>query len=150
MMNEKDILARLQAGENAQDIANEMVAALNAANAAYIQEQEAKAKAAAEANAVENELNDLAQIIADAIIDYITIAEPEVLDVVPDGEEAISGAEVREMMDAMLPMLVSMKKLADLTKGKGGEPSVVRMKITPHAPVNDDAAINEFLNKFVN
>lgn len=147
MMNEKDILARLQAGENAQDIANEMVAALNAANAAYIQEQEAKAKAEAEANAVEAELNDLAQMIADAVLDYIDLAAPEVLE--DEDEDALTGAQVRELMDAMLPMMVSMKKLAALTSASD-KPHVMSMKITPHAPSSDDAAISEFLNKFVN
>ena len=45
MINEKDILARLQAGEDAQKIADELANVLNAANATYIAEVEAKKKA---------------------------------------------------------------------------------------------------------
>ena len=87
MINEKDILTRLQAGEDAQAIADELAAALNAANATYLAEVEAKKKAeaeaakkAAEATAIEEEKNELAQIIADAVMDYIDVAAPGLMD----------------------------------------------------------------------
>lgn len=44
MFTEKDILARLQAGEDAQAIANEMANILNAANKTYEDQKEAKKK----------------------------------------------------------------------------------------------------------
>lgn len=47
MFNEKDILARLQNGEDAQKIADEMAAILNAANKTYTDQIEAEKKAAA-------------------------------------------------------------------------------------------------------
>ena len=47
MFNEKDILARLQNGEDAQKIADEMAAILNAANKTYTDQKEAEKKAAA-------------------------------------------------------------------------------------------------------
>ena len=44
MFTEKDILARLQAGEDAQKIADEMADILNAANKTYIDQKEAEQK----------------------------------------------------------------------------------------------------------
>lgn len=51
MFDEKTILARLQNGEDATKIAEEMTAALNAANKTYTAEKEAAAKKAAEEKA---------------------------------------------------------------------------------------------------
>lgn len=65
MFKVEDILARLQNGEDAGDIANEMVTALNTANDQYQKEEEAKAKkAAAEAHVKEvQKMQDLQEII---------------------------------------------------------------------------------------
>ena len=65
MFKVEDILARLQNGEDANDIANEMVTALNTANDQYQKEEEAKAKkAAAEAHVKEvQKLQDLQEIL---------------------------------------------------------------------------------------
>lgn len=61
MFKVEDILARLQNGEDANDIANEMVNALNTANDQFQKEKEAKA---AEAQAKETQkLQDLQEII---------------------------------------------------------------------------------------
>lgn len=57
MLNEKDILIRLQNGEDAQNIANELANALNAANKTYIAQKEEEAKKKAE----EAKKNDLAK-----------------------------------------------------------------------------------------
>ena len=45
MVNQNDILARLQNGESADTIAQELVNALNAANAQFMEEQAAAQKA---------------------------------------------------------------------------------------------------------
>ncbi len=164
MINEKDILARLQAGEEAQAIADELANMLNAANATYIAEQEAKRKAAeeaakkaAEATAIEEEKNELAQIIADAVMDYLDVAAPGILD---EEEDELTGAEVRKLLDSMVPMMVSLKNLAGLTSANPfGTPSLVApmtmrtadTKITPNSNVkmSDDEIIKNFLNKNV-
>jgi hypothetical protein len=57
MLNEKDILIRLQNGEDAQNIANELANALNAANKTYIAQKEEEAKKKAD----EAKKNDLAK-----------------------------------------------------------------------------------------
>ena len=71
MFKVEDILARLQNGEDAGDIAEEMVNVLNEANNKYQEEEEAKAKkAAAEAHVKEvQKLQDLQEII-DLIHDF--------------------------------------------------------------------------------
>ena len=57
MLNEKDILIRLQNGEDPQKIANELADVLNAANKTYITQKEEEAKKKAD----EAKKNDLAK-----------------------------------------------------------------------------------------
>lgn len=154
MINEKDILTRLQAGEDAQKIADELAAVLNAANATYIAEQKAKEEAArkaeAEKAAKEEERNELAQIIADAVMDYIELVAPEL---VQDDEEELSGEEVRKLLDSMIPLMQSMKNLqAIMPAGANpfGTPPVAKMgNGTPIVKMSDDEIIKNFLNKNV-
>jgi hypothetical protein len=158
MINEKDILARLQAGEDAQKIADELANILNAANATYVAEQEAKRKAAeeaakkaAEATAIEEEKNELAQIIADAIMDYLDIAAPGILD---EADDDLTGEEIRKLLDSMVPMLVSVKNLASIGVTPFGAPSLTPPTAkmgngTPIVKLSDDEIIKNFLNKNV-
>lgn len=158
MINEKDILARLQAGEDAQKIADEMANMLNAANATYMAEQEAKKKAeaeaakkAAEASALEEEKNELAQIIADAVMDYIDVCAPDLID---DDEDPLDGAEVRKLLDGMIPLMVSLKGLQTAGFNPFGTPiltpPVAKMgNGTPIVKMSDDEIIKNFLNKNV-
>jgi hypothetical protein len=155
MFTEKDILARLQAGEDAQKIADELANILNAANATYVAEQEAKRKAAeeaakkaAEATAIEEEKNELAQIIADAIMDYLDIAAPGILD---EADDDLTGEEIRKLLDSMVPMLVSVKNLASIgVTPFGVTPPTAKMgNGTPIVKLSDDEIIKNFLNKNV-
>ena len=153
MINEKDILARLQAGEDAQKIADELANILNAANATYVAEQEAKRKAAeeaakkaAEATAIEEEKNELAQIIADAIMDYLDIAAPGILN---EDEDDLTGEEIRKLLDSMVPMLVSVKNLASLGVTPFTPPVAKMGNGTPIVKLSDDEIIKNFLNKNV-
>lgn len=154
MINEKDILARLQAGEDAQKIADELANVLNAANATYLAEQEAKKKAeaeaakkAAEASALEEEKNELAQIIADAVMDYIDVCAPDLID---DDEDPLDGAEVRKLLDGMIPLMVSLKGL----QAAGANPFGTSILTPPVAKMgnvkmSDDEIIKNFLSKNV-
>ena len=54
MFDEKTILARLQNGEDAKTIADEMAAALNAANKTYV-DQKAKAEAEAKRSEIQKQ-----------------------------------------------------------------------------------------------
>lgn len=158
MINEKDILTRLQAGEDAQKIADELAAVLNAANATYIAEQKAKEEAArkaeAEKAAKEEERNELAQIIADAVMDYIELVAPEL---VKDDEEELSSEEVRKLLDSMIPLLQSLKNLQTVMPVGANPfgtpiltPPVAKMgNGTPIVKMSDDEIIKNFLNKNV-
>lgn len=158
MINEKDILTRLQAGEDAQKIADELAAVLNAANATYIAEQKAKEEAArkaeAEKAAKEEERNELAKIIADAVMDYIELVAPEL---VQDEEEELSGEEVRKLLDSMIPLMQSMKNLQAIMPAGTNPfgtpiltPPVAKMgNGTPIVKMSDDEIIKNFLNKNV-
>lgn len=158
MINEKDILTRLQAGEDAQKIADELAAVLNAANATYIAEQKAKEEAArkaeAEKAAKEEERDELAQIIADAVMDYLELVAPELVE---DDEEELSGAEVRKLLDSMIPVMQSLKNLQAILPADTHPfgtpiltPPVAKMgNGTPIAKLSDDEIIKNFLNKNV-
>jgi hypothetical protein len=72
MFTEKDILARLQKGEDAQKIADEMVAILNAANKTYTDQKEAeKAKAEAAKKAAAEKAQKVKKGEADKIAGLI-------------------------------------------------------------------------------
>ena len=156
MINEKDILARLQAGEDAQKIADELANMLNAANATYLAEVEAKKKAeaeaakkAAEATAIEEEKNELAQIIADAVMDYIDVAAPGLMD---EDDDELTAEEVRKLLDSMVPMMVSLKNLAGLTGGVNpfGTPNLtapVGKAVNAKPAMSDDEIIKNFVAK---
>ena len=70
MVNSKDILTRLQNGEKAEDIANELISALNDANDAYNKEAAAK-KAEDEAKAKKvADMQDILDALHDFCIEY--------------------------------------------------------------------------------
>lgn len=95
-MNFEEIMARLQKGESMDAIAKEVEDTLNAANAAF-QEQNAR-------DEKESRLDSLADTIAAAANEYMALARPDV-------EFEVSGAEMRETLDEMLPLLDLFKNI---------------------------------------
>ena len=67
MVNSKDILTRLQNGERAEDIANELINALNDANDAYNKEVEAESEVKAKKVA---DMQDILDALHDFCIEY--------------------------------------------------------------------------------
>ena len=67
MVNSKDILTRLQNGERAEDIANELINALNDANDAYNKEVEAESEVKAKKVA---DMQDILDLLHDFCIEY--------------------------------------------------------------------------------
>jgi DNA mismatch repair ATPase MutS len=126
MFDVNEILARLQNGDSAEDLAAEMSKALNAAEAKF---QEAKEKAVAEAKALEKEakLNDLAETILLAIDEYISIRCPEAMDT--EGVD-MEVAEFRELLDELLDSIVKMRELF----GDIAVPAFKVSKTEPKAP----------------
>ena len=109
MVNQKDILARLQAGESADVIAQELVDALNAANAEYAKEQEAATQKQAKAEYVE----EFAALIKDYIMDFHS--DSYVAEMIKDQE--IDPAEIVEMLDQSFEQLdAEIKKLKEMEK----------------------------------
>ena len=109
MVNQKDILARLQAGESADVIAQELVDALNAANAEYAKEQEAATQKQAKAEYVE----EFAALIKDYIMDFHS--DSYVAEMIKDQE--IDPAEIVEMLDQSFEQLdAEIRKLKEMEK----------------------------------
>ena len=109
MVNQKDILARLQAGESADVIAQELVDALNAANAEYAKEQEAATQKQAKAEYVE----EFAALIKDYIMDFH--GDSYIAEMIKDQE--IDPAEIVEMLDQSFAQLdAEIRKLKELEK----------------------------------
>lgn len=111
-MNKDMILARLQNGEDAEAIANELINMLNTANSEYvaIQEKE-KAEAKRIAAARDAELNNLAQGMIDAVAKYLQVAYP---DARIDVTDEVSVGDVREIIDGIYELSAALKDLDKL------------------------------------
>lgn len=109
MVNQKDILARLQAGESADVIAQELVDALNAANAEFAAAQEKANVAKAKAEYIE----EIGELIKDYILEFH--AGSAVAEAIADQE--IDAAEIVEMIDAAFEQLdAEVRKLKEFEK----------------------------------
>lgn len=131
-MNKNDILARLQAGENAQAIADEMAKMLNDANAEYETAKRAEADKKADKEAAAN-------LIVDAILDYINIVDPDLCAKLDEAD--LDTAEVMTALDQIIEMLSALKGLTDLLEKPADKPAKVTVK-----RANPDKVINDFLN----
>lgn len=108
MFNKEDILARLQNGDSADAIAQEMAAALNEAQTAF---DEAKAKAKVEADRVLNAKRAAVEIILDGASDYLIAAGEE------DLQKEIKNIEIDkliELLDGSIEMGKNLEKLKNL------------------------------------
>lgn len=113
MVNQKDILARLQAGESADAIAQELVDVLNAANAEFAKAQEA-------ANQRQEKL-DYIEEIGELIRDYVLTfyADSAIADAIKDQE--LDVAEILDAVDAAFDQLdAEVRKLKQIESMFGG------------------------------
>lgn len=113
MVNQKDILARLQAGESADAIAQELVDVLNAANAEFAKAQEA-------ANQRQEKL-DYIEEIGELIRDYVLTfyADSAIADAIKDQE--LDAAEILDAVDAAFDQLdAEVRKLKQIESMFGG------------------------------
>ena len=134
MFDEAKILARLQNGEDAQTIANEMAAALNKVNKMYA-DQKAKEEEARKAE----ELKKAAELQKKAdlqdILDQVTLWFAQYYGI----EESLSADEVLELIDEVQGYV---NALGDLGKLFAVKPKVKVVKTQ-----NPDDTLNAFLNK---
>ena len=155
MFKVEDILARLQNGEDAGDIANEMVTALNTANDQYQKEEEAKAKkAAAEAHVKEvQKLQDLQEIIDlmhDFCINYYCESDEDINTVQAAFAtlDAKSANQMIEELGAYAVKMADIQKHMDTLFGNFfGTPKVQKLpkKGAPAKDKSADAVIDDFL-----
>lgn len=152
MINSTDILTRLQNGEKAEDIANELVNALNAANDAYLKEQEAKkfeaeAKAKREAKKMQD-MQDILDLMHDFCIDYYCDTNEDI-NAVEAAFADLTAEKVITMVEeagaAALEFEAQLKSFNDMLAKtplfKPEDPNVIRVK-----KADADAIIKSFLN----
>ena len=144
MVNEKDILARLQAGESVQKIADEFINAINSANDKFRAEEEEKAKKLAEekkkAEEKEAKKAELAATIATSVMEYLALADPELVE---SEDEELTAGEVQKLLDTVIPFMSSMKNIQTLFPASPSGKPVITIHDT-HA--NDaDEIIKNFL-----
>ena len=139
MTDVKAILARLQNGESADDIANEFANMINDAvklNDAEVQKQK-EAEAAA---AREESLNAKAQTILDALYDYVITAAPDLAEELGDDSELYDVAQLRSIVDSAL---AGVKLSLSIAKSFADEP-----KADPKVAPSADDKIKQFLKSF--
>lgn len=135
MFDEKTILARLQNGEDAQKIADEMAAMINAANKTYTDQ-----KAAEEAAKKQNEVQKKEEL-------------QEIIDLFMEWLETFYGVKVDEEVpaDSVIELIDSLKEYIDAFKGLeamlGAKKPATKVIKSNTKPANADETINAFLNK---
>lgn len=125
MFNVEDILARLNKGETIESIAAEMTEALNEANEAY---EAANAKATADAV-----LEAAAANLVSALLDYINIACPELMEHVTEEDEEV-------LVDFLVSQAAELNKLAHVAISLG------KLEEVKNAPTPDEI-LADFLKK---
>lgn len=140
MFNEKDILARLQAGETIEDIAKEMTAILNSADSAhqkYLAEQAEKAK---EAEKLERK-QELVDCMKRDIQDYIALEAPELA-------KHVDGTETTEqIMQGLDSMIASLKALIPLLDSANNVKTNISTNNKTIPFKSDEAVLEDFLKK---
>ena len=149
MVNSKDILTRLQNGEKAEDIANELINALNDANDAYNKEVEAK-KAESEAKAKKvADMQDILDLLHDFCIEYYCDSNEDI-NAVEEAFDDFTAEKVIEIVEeAGAAVLELNEQLKDIEKMFGAFPfskPTVELKVGKDAtPADADAVIGKFL-----
>lgn len=149
MVNSKDILARLQNGEKAEDIANELINALNDANDAYNKEVEAK-KAESEVKAKKvADMQDILDLLHDFCIEYYCDSNEDINEVEEAFDEFTAEKVIEIVEEAGAAVLELNEQLKDIEKMFGAFPfskPTVELKVGKDAtPADADAVIGKFL-----
>jgi hypothetical protein len=144
MFDEKTILARLQNGEDAQTIANEMAAMINAANKTYADQkaaEEAKKKAEEEAK---KQLNLQKRDDLQEILDQLAVWFNAYYDVEESVWDEIDANAVLQLIDSVQEYV---KAMSDLTAVFGAKKPAAKpvKKIVKTQSADDTLAA--FLNK---
>ena len=149
MVNSKDILTRLQNGEKAEDIANELINALNDANDTYNKEVEAK-KAESETKAKKvADMQDILDLLHDFCIEYYCDSNEDINEVHATFNEFTAEKVIEIVEEAGAAVLELNEQLKDIEKMFGAFPfskPTVELKVGKDAtPADADAVIGKFL-----
>lgn len=136
MFDEKTILARLQNGEDAQKIADEMAAMINAANKAYADQKAEEEAARAAAKRAESQKKEDLQEIIDLFMEWLS-AHYGV-----DSQVELTADQVLEVIDSVFEYVEAMKSLESMFVKKAPV-KVIKSNTKPNA----DETINQFLAK---
>ena len=139
MFTEKDILARLQNGEDAQTIANEMAAMINAANKAYA-EQKAAEEAAKAAEEQKKALNLQKTADLQDILDQFAAWFQEYYNI--DASKELKADSIVDLIDSVQEYMDAFKGL-EMVIGKKPAVKVIKSNTKPSA----DDTINQFLKQ---
>lgn len=147
MFTEKDILARLQNGEDVQDIANEMAAMINSANKAYTDQKAAEEAAKAAAAKAEVQKREELQSILDLFCDWFgTYYEMDTADL----KSELKADQVIELVDSLKEYVEAVKGLESMfgvKKNKAAAPVGTKIIKSNTKPKSADEQISDFLNK---
>ena len=149
MVNSKDILTRLQNGEKAEDIANELINALNDANDTYNKEVEAK-KAENETKAKKvADMQDILDLLHDFCIEYYCDSNEDINEVEAAFDEFTAEKVIEIVEEAGAAVLKFDEQLKDIEKMFGAFPfskPTVELRLDKEAtPADADAVIGKFL-----
>ena len=140
MFDEKTILARLQNGEDAQKIADEMAAMINAANKAYAEQKAAEEAAKAAAAKAEVQKKEELQDILDMFCDWFgTYYDMDVAEI----KSELKADQVIELVDSLKEYIEAMKGLEAMFN----KPVVKPVKKIVKPAANADDTINQFLKQ---
>jgi hypothetical protein len=143
MFDEKTILARLQNGEDAQAIANEMAAMINAANKAYTDQKAAEEAAKAAAAKAEVQKKEELQSILDLFCDWFgTYYNMDVAEI----KSELKADQVIELIDSFKEYMEAIKGLETMFNVKNATKPAVKV-IKSNTKLNADETINDFLKK---
>ena len=144
MFDEKTILARLQNGEDAQTIANEMAAMINAANKVYTDQKAAEEAAKAAAAKAEIQKKEELQSILDLFCDWFgTYYNMDVAEI----KAELKADQVIELVDSLKEYMEAIKGLETMFGVKNATKPVTKVIKSNTKPANADETINAFLNK---
>jgi hypothetical protein len=136
MFDEATILARLQNGEDAQTIANEMAAALNKVNKIYADQRAKEEADRAAAKLAESQKKEDLQEIIDLFMAWLSTYY-EV-----DTQTELTADQVIELIDSIFEYVEAMKGLEHMFAKKAP------VKVVKNSPKpNADETINQFLAK---
>lgn len=134
MFTEKDILARLQNGEDVQKIADEMAAIINAANKTYA-DQKAAEEAAKKQNEVQKreDLQEILDLFSDWLNAHYGIGT----------KGDITADQVIELIESLQEYIEAIKSLETMFSVKNA-PKIIKSNTKPKSA---DEQISDFLNK---